>query len=126
MKVVFCIFFCVFLLASVSFAGETIEGKEVYPKDKTVATASYVKGAFDVLSEKIKMLDNFAGIENTIVTTTPTGGLVATAITDKDEDTKKYIDGIYVKDSSVRITRSNIKIPEGSADANPTVAIWLE
>ena len=47
---------------------------------------------------------------------------------DENADTTKMINGINVDDDgrTLRVSRSNVKIPVGSESASPTASIWVE
>lgn len=47
---------------------------------------------------------------------------------DENADTTKMINGINVADDgrTLRVSRSNVKIPVGSESASPTASIWVE
>lgn len=45
---------------------------------------------------------------------------------DDDVASGKMVSGIGISDNTVTVTRSNVKIPVGGENANPTASIWIQ
>lgn len=95
-------------------------------EDTNVHVTAEDKAAWDAKQDALTAGTGIS-IENGVISADISEqGNVELELADTDAATGKMVSGIGIADNTVTVTRSNVRIPVGGENANPTAAIWIQ